>query len=37
LSRKRFTGTFEGTDPDELARQVVDAFENTVGVGRRRR
>jgi len=31
------TGTFEGDDPDELVRQVVDAFENTVGVGRRRK
>jgi len=29
------TGTFEGTDPAELTRQVVEAFENTVGVGRR--
>ena len=29
------TGTFEGTDSAELTRQVVDAFKNTVGVGRR--
>jgi len=27
------TGDFEGNDPAELTRQVVDAFENTTGVG----
>ena len=29
------TGTFEGADPAELTRQVVEAFESTIGVGRR--
>jgi hypothetical protein len=29
------TGAFEGDDADELTRQIVNAFENTVGVGRR--
>lgn len=30
------TGTFEGMDPSELTKQVVDAFKSTAGVGRRR-
>jgi predicted RNA methylase len=29
------TGTFESTDPAELTRQVVEAFESNVGLGRR--
>lgn len=28
------TGDFTGNDPDELARKVVEAFENTPGLGR---
>ena len=29
------TGTFEGTDPAEMTKQVIEAFRNTVGLGRR--